>query len=119
MSSQSLLIVFCVVCLMGVGCGGATESDAPYLFLGVPENETSGEGPVGLLNGESIRVNDVTAVREAPYEEYLEAKQALKIVGEDNHNGHIYWAVKVDRDIPYENATAMVTVLERYRSKSE
>ncbi len=104
---------------MGVGCGGTRDSEPPYIFLGVPEDETSDKGPVGLINGESIRVDDVSIVREVPYKDYAEAKQAGKIVAEEKHRGYIYWAVKEDRDIPFENATAWVTVLERYKSTTQ
>ena len=51
-------------------------------------------------------------------EEYLRAKKDAKIVAEENYNGFIYWATKESRDVPFENTTAWVTVLERYRTKS-
>lgn len=101
-----------------VGCSPSASSHSPHVFLGVAEDETSGEGPVGLLNGEAIQVHTVSKVKEAAYEEYLRAKKDAKIVAEENYNGFIYWATKESRDVPFENATAWVTVLERYRTKS-
>lgn len=119
MLSQAKLIVLCLASLFTVGCGDFDRTEPPHMFLGVPENETSGEGPVGLINGESIRVHDVSEVQEVPYNNYLEAKKASRIVAEESHNGFVYWAVKEDRDVRYENATAWIAVLERYRSKSK
>ena len=82
----------------------------------MPENETSSEGPVGLYNGESIRIHDVSKVRQVPFEDCLAAKQAGKMVGEEENKGYVYWAVKVDCDVPVEKATAWVTVLKQYKS---
>lgn len=103
---------------MNVGCSPSASSHSPHVFLGVAEDETSGEGPVGLRNGEALQVHTVSKVEEAAYEEYLQAKNDAKIVAEESYNGFIYWATKESRDVPFENATAWVTVLERYRTKS-
>ena len=119
MPSQWLAFMLCIVYLTSTGCGSDEQSKSSRMFLGVPEDKTSGEGPVGLINGDSIRVDDVSAVREVPYKEYLEAKQAGNVVAEEEHNGFVYWAVTEDRDIPFEGATAWVTVLERFKSKPE
>ena len=110
-------IIVAGICIFMLGCSGDSETDSPHVFLGVPEDETSGEGPVGLINGEMIQINDVSRVREVAREEYLSAKQAGNVIAEDEHQGYVYWAVKAERDVPFENATAWVTVLERYKSR--
>ena len=96
---------------------GEDEGESTHKFLGVPDNETSGKGPVGLINGVTLQVDTVSKVRSAPLRDYLAAKRAANIVAEEEHDGYVYWAVEEKRDIPFDNATAWVTVLERYKSK--
>lgn len=105
------------LCLLSCGCGEMNEPASQHEFLGIAEDETSGEGPVGLIDGQPIRVNSVSKVREVSREDYLSAKAANRLVAEEEHAGYVYWAVKEDRDVPFENATAWVTVLERYKSR--
>ena len=110
-------IIVAGICIFILGCSRGSETASPHVFLGVPEDETSGEGPVGLINGKTIRVNDISKVREVARQKYLSAKQAGNVVAEEEHQGYVYWAVKEERDVPFENATAWVTVLERYKSR--
>ena len=105
------------LCVLYSGCGDTNESSTPHMFLGLPDNESSGEGPAGLIDGESARISNVSKVQEVSRQEYLSAKEAGSIVAEEQHHGYIYWAVEVERDIPFENASAWVVVLERFKSK--
>ena len=99
------------------GCNPDENAELPVVFLGYPENETSGEGPVGLISGVPMQIDSVSKVQDAPYADYLAAKEAGNIVVDEEHNSYVYWATSVERDIPYDNATAWIFVLERFRSK--
>lgn len=114
-------ITFSIACLLSSGCGHQTEQppriNQPYKFLGIAEDESSNEGPVGLIGGQSIRVSNVSAVQEVPLAEYNRALADSRIVAEEKVDGFVYWAIEEQRDVPFENATAWVTVLERYKSR--
>lgn len=72
---------------------------------------------MGLIGGQSIRVSNVSAVQEVPLAEYNRAMADSRIVAEEKVDGFVYWAIEEQRDVPFENATAWVTVLERYKSR--
>ncbi len=93
--------------------------DQPHKFLGIAEDEASSEGPIGLIGGQAIRVSNVSKVQVVPFSEYKRAIDDSRVVAEEQLNGFVYWAVKEERDVPFENATAWVTVLERYKSRNE
>lgn len=97
--------------------GCATREPSCIGFLGIPESETSGKGPVGLIGGRSCRVNDVTAVSETTYQHYQAAKQAGCILAEEARGDYVHYAIKTDRDVSFDNATAWVEVIERFRAK--
>jgi hypothetical protein len=97
------------------GCAGSRP--AGFLFLGVPENRSSEQGPVGLIQGEAVLIPNVTAVSETGYDHYLAAKRSGRIVAERNHAGHVYCAVKARRDVRFDDASAWVEVTERFRAK--
>lgn len=73
---------------------------APHKFLGIAEDETSNEGPVGLIGGQSIQVSKIEG-HEVPFADKL-AISASRVVAEEQHNGFVYWAVKEQRDVPSE-----------------
>lgn len=95
------------------------SSTPPHSFLGIADDQASDEGPVGLLNGESIRVSGVSKVQEMPYSNYKQAKNDSRIVAEEQHSGFVYWAIEEVRDIRFDNASARVIVLDRYKSRLE
>ncbi len=70
------------LCLI-MGC--ATHRTAPVTFLGIPENETSGQGPAGSINGQTCQFDDVSAVRETTYQKYLSLKQAGRVFVEEKN----------------------------------
>ncbi len=98
-------------------CGCASTGDESFGFLGVPEHESSKEGPVGLIGGKACRVDTVTAVMEARYEDYEDAKREGQVFAEERRGGYVYYAIKVERDVPFDNATAWVEVIERRKAK--
>lgn len=87
--------------------------------MGIAEDEASNEGPVGLIGGKSIQVSNVSRVQEVPYSEYQKAIDSSKVVAQESNGGFVYWAVKEERDVRFENATAWVSVLERFKSRIE
>ena len=96
------------------GCAGRGR---PFAFLGIPETESSGKGPVGLIAGKPCRVNNVTPVSEVPYEDYQAAGRNGRIFAEQRHGGYVYYAVKEQRDVPFDNASAWLEVIERFKAK--
>lgn len=123
MDKFSRFTILAIAWLLAIGCDRpVTQSPRltqAYDFLGIAEDETSNEGPVGLLEGQAIQVSNVSKVQEVPYSEYQRLKEGSKIVAEAKHAGFVYWAVKEQRDVPFENATAWVSVLERFKSRIE
>jgi hypothetical protein len=119
-SRWGVILILCLIC---ISCRRPVEQAVgpaePYKFLGLADDENSSEGPVGLIGGEAIQVSNVSKVQEAPYPDYLRAKMESKILAEEQHDGFVYWAVKEERDVHFENATAWVTVLERIKSRIE
>ncbi len=104
-----------VVVWLWAGC--TTHKPSSIVFLGLPESETSGRGPVGLINGQACRINDVTAVSVATWEQYQEAKRAGRIFAEEAHGDSVYYAVKEHRDARFDNASAQVEVVERFKAR--
>ncbi len=98
-----------------VGCSTQKNSSAP--FLGIPESQASETGPVGLMNGQPCRINKVTAVSETTYEHYQSAKKDGRIFTEENRGGYVYFAIKEQRDVRFDNASAWVEVLERFKAR--
>ncbi len=101
--------------LILTGC--TTDRPRAITFLGVPESETSGEGPVGLINGQPRRINTITAVSETTYQQYQSAKQAGRIFAEATQGDYVYYAIKEQRDVRFDNASASVVVTERFKAK--
>ena len=97
--------------------GCVTREPGSVVFLGIPESETSGRGPVGLTNGQPCRVDTVTAVTEATYEQYQSAKRAGRIFAQESHGDYVYYAIKERRDVQFDNASASVEVVERFKAK--
>ncbi len=98
-----------ITVLILAGC--TTHKSRTITFLGLPETETSGRGPVGLINGQSCRIHDVTAVSETTYEQYQSAKRAGRIFAEEAHGDYVYYAIKEQRDARFDNALAWDEVL--------
>ena len=86
-------------------------------FLGIPENESSGEGPVGSINGQTCQFDNVSAVSETTYQEYLSAKQAGRVFVEETHGDTVYYAIKEDRDVPFESGGAWFVEIVRLKAK--
>jgi hypothetical protein len=104
-----------ITVLILAGC--TTDKSRPITFFGLPETETSGRGPVGLINGQSYRINDVTAVSETTYDQYQLAKRAGRIFTEETHGDCVYYAIKERRDARFDNASAWVEVTERFKAR--
>ncbi len=102
---------------VGALAGCTTPQPSSVSFLGVPESESSDQGPVGLINGKVCQIKNVTAVSETTYQHYLSTKQAGRIFAEEAHGNYVYFAVKEQRDVRFDNASAWVEVLERYKAK--
>jgi hypothetical protein len=105
------ILTLCVV----AGC--ATHRADSFTFLGIPETESSDQGPVGLINGKPCQIRNVTAVSETTYQEYQTAKQAGRVFAEETHDGCVYYAIKEQRDVRFDNASAWVEVIERFKAK--
>ncbi len=110
-------------CMLVLGCNRPIDQPQPslqkYRFLGIHEDESSKEGPVGLIGGQAIQVSNISKVQEVPYSEYKRAVEDSKVVAQEQHEGFVYWAVEEQRDVLFENSTAWVTVLERFKSRME
>lgn len=123
MSWSNQLKMIAIACVLALGCNRPTarsdRPDQPHKFLGIAEDETPNKGPIGLIGAQAIRVSKVSKVHLVPFSEYKRAIDDSRVVAEEQLNGFVYWAVKEERDVPFENATAWVTVLERYKSRIE
>ncbi len=109
------LLVVCAACLLA-GCSTPAGSES-ISFLGIPESQQSDKGPVGLINGQPCQVKTVTAVSEVPYRQYAQAKREGRVFTEETHGEYVYYAVKEQRDIRFDNASAWVDVIERFKSR--
>ncbi len=94
-----------------------SPQNSSFVFLGIPESESSDRGPVGLINGKPCQVKNVTAVSETTYQQYELSKQAGRIFAEEAHGDYVYYAVKQQRDVRFDNASAWVEVIERFKAK--
>lgn len=116
-------MMIALACVLAIGCSRPFDEPQSSLqqhrFLGIPDNETSKEGAVGLIGGKSIQVSSISKVQEVPYSEYKRAVESSTVAAQEQHDGFVYWAVKEERDVPFDNATAWVTVLERFKSRME
>ena len=101
--------------LRTVGCTShRTES---FAFLGVPETESSDKGPVGLIKGELCQIENVSPVSESTYLEYQTTKQDGRVFAEEMHGDWVYYAIKNHRDVRFDNASAWVEVIERFKAR--
>ncbi len=100
---------------LATGC--ATCQTGSVAFLGIPENESSNRGPVGLINGLPCQIKDVSAVRETTYQEYQTAKQSGRLFAEEIHGDTVYYAIKQQRDVHFDNASALFDEIERFKAK--
>lgn len=105
------------VVLIGLVVGCVTQHGGTVTFLGIPENQSSDKGPVGLINGQPCQIKNVSAVRETTYQEYQVAKQSGQVFAEEVHGATIYFATKENRDVRFDNASAWVEVIERFKTK--
>ena len=104
-----LLVVFTAGCM--------TEQGDTVTFLGISDNQSSDKGPVGLINGQPCQIKNVSAVRETAFQEYLAAKQSGRVFAEEMHGDTVYYAVKENKDVRFDNASAWVEVIERYKAR--
>ena len=102
------------LCLVS-GC--ATRRTDSVTFLGIPETESSDRGPVGLINGQPCQIKNVSAVSETTYRDYQRAKQAGRVFAEETHGATVYYAIKENRDVRFDNASAWVEIIERFKAK--
>ena len=107
--SGVLVLVFASGCM--------TQHGGTVTFLGIPENESSGEGPVASINGQTCRFDNVSAVSETTYQEYLSAKQAGRVFVEETHGDTVYYAIKEDRDVPFESGGAWFVEIVRFKAE--
>jgi len=102
---------------LGLSAGCAVHRTDSVVFLGIPETESSDQGPVGLINGQPCQIKNVSAVSETTYQEYQTAKQAGRVFAEEMHGSTVYYAIKEHRDVRFDNASAWVEVIERFKAK--
>lgn len=114
MENLTQLALVLALCSLA-GC--ATRQTDSFAFLGIPEAESSKQWPVGLVNGEPCRLSDVSTVSESTLAEYQRAKKEGRVFAEETHGGYVYYATKEQRDIRFDNATALVVVIERSRAR--
>jgi hypothetical protein len=98
-----------------MGCVAPGKSS--YAFIGIPESESSDRGPVGMINGKPCQIKNVTAVSDMTYQQYESSKQQGRIFVEEAHGDYIYYAIKEQRDVRFDNAAAWVEVIERFRTR--
>lgn len=115
MTANSL--VYARVLAAGILAGCATPKTGSFAFLGIPESESSDRGPVGLINGKPCQVRDVTPVSETTYQQYEVSRRAGRIFAEVTRGDYIYYAIKVQRDVRFDNASAWVEVVERFKAR--
>ena len=115
MTRQRAQIVSMLALCLIAGC--ATHRTDVVVFLGIPESESSDRGPVGLINGQPCQIKNVSAVSETTYQEYERAKLAGKVLAEETHGSSVYFAIKENRDVRFDNASAWVEVIERFKTK--
>jgi hypothetical protein len=70
-----------------------------------------------LINGQPCQVKTVTAVSQVPFEEYAHAKREGRIFAEETQGDYVYWAIKQQRDVRFDNASALIDVIERFKCK--
>ncbi len=104
-----------LVAALLAGC--TTSKPDSFSFLGVPEAESSDRGPGGLINGKPCQIKNVSPVSETSYQNYLSQKQAGRIFAEERRGDYVYYAVKEQRDVRFDNASAWVDVIERFKAK--
>jgi hypothetical protein len=111
--------LLCIAAMLAAA--GLTSCSSPksssYAFLGIPESKSSDRGPVVLINGDPSRVENVTAVSETTYQQYELSKQAGRIFTEEAHGDYVYYAVKSQRDVRFDNGSAWVEVIERFKTR--
>jgi hypothetical protein len=105
------ILVLCII----TGC--ATCQTDHVAFLGIPETESGANGPVGVINGQPCQIKNVSAIRETTYQEYQTTKQAGRVFAEETHGGTVYYATKEQRDVRFDNASAWVEVIERFKAR--
>ncbi len=108
-------LIILAVCAF-TGCV-ANHGSEPVVFLGIPESQQSDQGPVGLINGQPSQIKNVTAVSEVPYEQYKRAQLAGRVFVEETHGDYVYFAIQEQRDIQFDNASAWIDVIERFKAK--
>ncbi|MBT3291346.1 MAG: hypothetical protein HN380_28640 [Victivallales bacterium] len=106
-----------LLALIALVLAGCATSPAPILFWNIPEDEAAGGGPVGLINGQPYQVKTITTVSEAPHAKYVRAKGEGRILDEEDHGDYVYYAIQERRSIHFDNASAIVDVISRYKSK--
>jgi len=88
------------------------QKDEPRVFLGLPETDRRKRSVGGVL------MTTMTHVMRSEYETCQKLKLAGKVADEEKVDGTIYYSVRVDRDLPFENgSSAWVPVVERYKTK--
>ncbi len=112
MRKRAQIVSMLALCLVA-GC--VTRRTDSVVFLGIPEGESSDRGPVGLINGQACQIKNVSVVSETTYQEYQMAKLAGKVFAEEMHGTTLYFAIKESRDVRFDNASAWVEVIERFK----
>jgi len=79
---------------------------------------------MGLADTEERRIDDgalrgivtVTKVQPVDFDDYRRCKAAGEIITEEARGRFIYFAVRTERHVPFENASAHVLVTERFKA---
>lgn len=80
----------------------------PRTFLGAGEIEIQRKGPAG--------VTTTTEVMQGDLQEYQKLKAEKQIYREEVQDGTLYYAVAVNRDLPFPGGvSAWVTEIQRYK----
>ena len=86
------------------------QQGEPRTFMGLPETEKREEAVGGVI------LTTMTQVMRSDDEMYRQWKQAGKIKKEEVMDGTLYFAVEVGRDIRFDQASAWVHIVERYKT---
>lgn len=103
--------------ILGAAIGCTTDREDSFAFLGIPETESSDQGPVGLIQGQPCKIKNVSAVTETTFSDYETAKRAGEVFAEEPHGAWVYYAIKKQRDVRFDNATALLDVIERFKAR--
>jgi hypothetical protein len=86
------------------------QQQEPRLFMGVPESEELKERMGGML------MTTMSPVQQVEYPKYLEQKQTGFVTREELIDGSLYFGVHTSRCLDVGEASAMVPMVDRYKT---